>query len=121
MSGHDIVSGANCFMTLGRLRLSGFGPRPFGPRFGREARGTYTITKFSECLPQEPSQPKTLRRRLRLSQGSCDLEGIDRGGSHTGITVNSIPDRGQAGHDDFDLLRATLTNFNDAGASICTG
>ena len=43
---------------------------------------------------------------LDSNQGWCDLEKIDRGGSHTGVTV-SIPDRGQTGHDDFDLLQAT--------------
>ena len=32
------------------LRLSGFGPRPCGTRFGREGSGTYTIMKFSQCL-----------------------------------------------------------------------
>ena len=43
-----------------RPLLSGFRLRPLGrlaPCFGREARGTYTITKFSQCLPEKP-QPK---------------------------------------------------------------
>ena len=43
-----------------RLRLSGFGPRPYGTRSGREGGGTYTIPKFTQCLPEERSQPKTL-------------------------------------------------------------
>ena len=101
--------------VLRRLRLSGFGLRPFGTHFGREARGTYTITKFSQCLPEKPSQPKPLGGRLDLGQGSCDLEGIDRGCSYTSVTVNSIPDCRQTGHDDFDLAQATLTNINYGG------
>jgi hypothetical protein len=50
----------------------GFRVRPLGrlaPRFGREARGTYTITKFSQCLPEKPSQPTPLGRRLGLAAG----------------------------------------------------
>ena len=72
----------------------------FGTQFGREARGTYTITKFSQCLPEKPSQPKTLGRRLNLGQGSCDLERIDRRGSDTGITVIASQIAVQAGHDE---------------------
>ena len=90
--------------TYLRRALSGFGPRPLGTHFGREGRGTCTITKFSYCLPQESSQPKSLGRRLDLGQGSCDLEGIDRSGSQAGVTVNSFPDCRQTGHDDLTWL-----------------
>jgi hypothetical protein len=49
-----------------RRTSSGFRARPLGrlaTRFGREALGNNTITKFSQCPSQEPSQPKPLGRR----------------------------------------------------------
>jgi len=117
MSGRDIHTGwrKSADEVRCRLRLSGFGPRPFGTQFAREVRDTYTITEFSQCLSQEPSQPKPLGRGLDLSQGSRDLEGIDRGGSDTGITVNSMPDCRQTGCDGFDLVQIALTDFDCGG------
>ena len=88
------MSGRNVLLALGLL-LSGFLVRPLSllaTRFGRDGRGTNAITKFRQCLSQEPSQPKPLGRHLGLCQGSCYLEGIDRGGSNTCITVSSTPD-----------------------------
>src|SRR3954453_1266561 len=84
-------------------------------RFDYQARGIHTIAKFSQRLPEEPSQPNPIGRCLDLGQGSCDLEHIDGSGSHTGASINSIPDCRQTGHDDFDLVQATLTDFNCAG------
>jgi hypothetical protein len=79
--------------------------------------------KFNQRLPEEPSQPNPIGRCLDVGEGSCDFESIDRGGSHTGVTLNSVSDRGQAGHYDFHLVRATVTISMTAAASSmsCNG